>query len=127
MDAASGSVYAIIVTAFANESADTPKPVIYWQTRIGLPANGKSMAKALPTMILAAGPSIGRKADAPVLIDADEVRQGHVEFGAPKVIGYEDKAEPAAPDQAAGASKQADRRPTDARNPVTEPITRSPP
>jgi hypothetical protein len=31
-------IYGIIITAFEFESARTPDPVVYWQTRIGLPA-----------------------------------------------------------------------------------------
>ena len=83
---AGGSVYGIIVTAFEFKSASTPKPVIYWQTRIGLPANGKSMAEALPTMLVAAGPAIGRESAKPVLLDADNVREGHVKLDELKVL-----------------------------------------
>jgi len=78
---ASGANYGIIVTAFEFKSASTPNPVAYWQTRIGLPANGKSMAEALPTMLVAAGPAIGRPADTPVLLDTDNARQGVVKLG----------------------------------------------
>jgi hypothetical protein len=78
---AKAPIYGIIVTAFEFKTAKTPTPVIYWQTRIGLPANGKSMATALPTMLVAAGPAIGRPTDSPVLLDADNARQGTVTFG----------------------------------------------
>lgn len=93
----SGPIYGIIVTAFEFESADTPRPIIYWQTRIGLPANAKSMTEALPAMLVAAGPSIGRPSDSPVLRDADEARRGRVELGDLEVIGYEDLVSPNAP------------------------------
>lgn len=76
-----GAIYGIIVTAFDFKTVRTADPVIYWQTRIGLPANGKSMAEALPAMLVAAGPAIGRPADKPVLLDADQARQGTVKFG----------------------------------------------
>lgn len=82
-------IYAIIVTAFDPKTARTPNPVVYWQTRIGLPANGKSMAEALPVMLKAAGPAIGRPADKPVMLNVDEVRQGNVRFGEAKVIDYQ--------------------------------------
>lgn len=83
---ARGPIYGIIVTAFEFESARTPNPIIYWQTRIGLPANGKSMAEALPTMLVAAGPAIGRESDKPVLLDVDNVREGHVKLDELKVL-----------------------------------------
>jgi hypothetical protein len=90
LDYASEPVYGIIVTAFEYQSAGTPEPIIYWQTRIGLPANGKSMAEALPAMVLAAGPTIGRENDSPVLVDVDDAREGRVELGELEVRGIED-------------------------------------
>lgn len=81
LEDASEPIYGIIVTAFEYESASTTQPVIYWQTRIGLPANGKSMAEALPAMILAAGSAIGRESKSPVMMDVDHVRKGRVELG----------------------------------------------
>ncbi|MBE2215567.1 MAG: hypothetical protein IAE82_16970, partial [Opitutaceae bacterium] len=86
-------IYGIIITAFDFKSASTSKPIIFWQTRIGLPANGKSMLQALPTMIIAAGPSIGRASDKPILRDADDVRKGRVDFGDLEVLGYEGEDE----------------------------------
>lgn len=91
LDYASGPIYGIIVTAFEYHSARTQNPVIYWQTRIALPTNGKSMAEALPAMVLAAGPSIGRETDKPLLRDVDHARQGRVDFGQLKVLGVEDE------------------------------------
>lgn len=81
LDYAGTPIYGIIITAFDYASASTSKPIIYWQTRIALPANGKSMAEALPAMALAAGPAIGRQSESPVLLDVDEARQGRVELG----------------------------------------------
>jgi hypothetical protein len=79
-------IYGIIVTAFEFESARTPEPVIYWQTRIGLPANGKSMEEALPVMLAAAGPVIGRASDQPILRSADASPEGRVWIGELKVL-----------------------------------------
>ena len=67
----------------------TAEPVVYWQTRIGIPANGKSMAEALPVMMLAAGPAIGRPTDKPVLLDADRAREGQVKLGELKFLDYD--------------------------------------
>lgn len=94
LESSGGPIYGIIVTAFEFASANTSRPVIYWQTRIGLPANAKSMAEALPAMLVAAGPSIGRESDSPVLRNADEARQARVKLGELKVLGYEDPAAP---------------------------------
>jgi len=97
-----GAIYGIIVTAFEFKSVRTADPVVYWQTRIGLPANGKSMAEALPAMLVAAGPAIGRPADKPVLLDADLARQGTVKFGELKF--FDDDQEPSR-DEDPGESK----------------------
>lgn len=83
---AQDAIYGIIVTAFEFKSASSPNPVIYWQTRIGLPANGKSMAAALPTMLIAAGPAIGCESKSPMLLDADNVREGRVNLGELKIL-----------------------------------------
>jgi hypothetical protein len=104
LDYASGPIYGIIITAFDYQSANTPKPVIYWQTRIALPTNGKSMAEALPAMVLAAGPSIGRESDRPLLRDVDNARKGRVDLGQLKVIGLAD--EPVAPNPLLPAAPQ---------------------
>jgi hypothetical protein len=95
------AIYAIIVTAFDYKSANTPKPVIYWQTRIGLPANGKSMTQALPTMLLAAGPAIGRESRSPVLVSADDAREGVVELGELRILDVINEAPPHSPDPGA--------------------------
>ncbi|HWA27492.1 MAG TPA: hypothetical protein VG734_17690 [Lacunisphaera sp.] len=88
VDAKDGPIYGVIVSAFEYRTVRTPHPVIYWQTRIGLPANGKSMATAVPTMILAAGPSIGLETKSAVLRDADAARSGRVEMGELKYLGF---------------------------------------
>ena len=86
LDDANDAIYGIIVTAFEYKSASTAQPVACWQTRIGLSANGKSMAEALPTMLVAAGPTIGRPSDKPVLVDADLAREGRVKLGELQIL-----------------------------------------
>lgn len=86
---AQGAIYGIIITAFDFKTVRTDEPVIYWQTRIGLPAHGKSMAAALPVMLTAAGPAIGRPADQPVMVDADRAREGQVKLGELKFLDFE--------------------------------------
>jgi len=81
LDYALNPIYGIIVTAFDYRTASTEKPVIYWQTRIGLPAAGKSMAAALPNMLIAGAPAFGRETKKAILRDADTLREGHVNLG----------------------------------------------
>lgn len=86
LDDAKGPIYGIIVTAFDYKTAKSANPVALWQSRIGLPANNKTMAEALPVMMLAAGPSIGKESDKALLSDADAVRSGTVRFGELEVL-----------------------------------------
>jgi len=96
LENARDSIYGIIITAFDHKTVKTDKPVIYWQTRIGLPANGKSMEQALPNMMVAAGPAIGRRSDKPILVDADNVRGGRVTLRDLQILD----SEPAQPERA---------------------------
>lgn len=90
LEYAGTDIYGIIITAFDYETADTPEPVVYWQTRIALPANGKSMDEALPAMVLAAGPAIGRNSGSPLLLSIEDAREGRVEMGDAEVQGIVD-------------------------------------
>src|SRR5688572_13471682 len=79
-------IYGIMISAFEYKSAKTLDPIILWQTRIGLPANGKSMREAMPVMLVAAGPAIGRPTEKVVLTSADDARAGSVNLGELKFI-----------------------------------------
>jgi hypothetical protein len=87
--------YGIIITAFKYNAEMTGTPVVCWQTRISLTADAKTMALALPTMVAAAGPAIGRESKSPQLMDSNTALGGHVELGEMEVVGYEDEAPPA--------------------------------
>jgi len=97
-------VYGIMITAFEYKSSRTAEPVVYWQTRIGLPTQGKTMADALPVMLVAAAPSIGRPSDKPVLADADSARKGSVNLGELKFLDtlppmHHEESESTAPEE----------------------------
>lgn len=83
IDFAGIGIYGIIVTAFDYRTARSPKPVALWQTRIALPATGKSMTQALPPMFVAGADAFGRETKKPALLDADVLRAngGHVRLG----------------------------------------------
>jgi len=83
---AQNPIYGIMISAFEYKTAKTLNPVILWQTRIGLPTNGKSMVEAMPAMLAAAGPAIGRPSDKPVLLDVDAARAGSVDLGELKFL-----------------------------------------
>jgi hypothetical protein len=90
-------IYGIIVTAFDYQTARTPNPTIYWQTRIGLPAVGKSMAQALPSMFVAGAPAFGRETKRALLFDADTQMKGHVHLRDLQYFDEEPKTETGKP------------------------------
>lgn len=91
LNTAADEIYGVIITAFEYKSASTKKPVILWQTRIGLPANGKSMAEAIPVMVQMGAAQVGRETTKPVLRDVDD--RYTTKLGELEVIGFEDEQE----------------------------------
>lgn len=88
LEYAEEDIYGFIISAFEYKSARTAEPVVLWQTRIGLAANGKGMSEALPVMAQVAGPQIGRETTKPVLVNAKDrysTKLGELEF-----IGFEE-------------------------------------
>jgi len=88
LDYAEDDIYGIIISAFEYKSAFTSQPVILWQTRIGLPANGKGMTEAITAMAQIAGPQIGRETTKPILRNMDD--RFTTSLGELEVIGFED-------------------------------------
>jgi len=72
LDYAEEDIYGFIVSAFEYKSARTANPVVLWQTRIGLPANGKSMPDVLTTIVQLAAAQIGRETTKPVLHNTED-------------------------------------------------------
>jgi hypothetical protein len=81
-------IYGFIISAFEYKSARTAEPIVLWQTRIGLPANGKGMSEAISVMAQIAGPQIGRETTKPVLLGTEDrytTKLGELEF-----LGFEE-------------------------------------
>ena len=94
MNDARSAIYGLVLTAYDPKTVHSPRPVAYWQTRVGLPANGKSMAQALPVMVASAGPAIGHPAEEPALFDTDNARAGRVTLGELRFIDYLNEVPP---------------------------------
>jgi hypothetical protein len=83
LEYAEDDIYGFIISAFEYKTARTAEPVVLWQTRIGLPANGKSMDDALTTIVRLAAAQIGRETTRPVLTRTDDrytTRLGELEI-----------------------------------------------
>jgi hypothetical protein len=88
LEYARDDIYGFIISAFEYKSARTAEPIVLWQTRIGLPANGKGMSEAISVMAQVAGPQIGRETTKPVLVNTQDrytTKLGELEF-----IGFEE-------------------------------------
>lgn len=90
LEYAAEDMYGFIISAFEYKSARTAEPVVLWQTRIALPANGKSMSDALTTIVQIAGPQIGRETTKPVLCNTED--RYTTKLGELKFIGFEEDA-----------------------------------
>lgn len=88
MDAANSNLYIASIQAFDLEKLDAGKQVLLWHTRIACPANGLTMASTLPTMLVAAGPFIGRETKTPVWRDATELKNANVEAGEAQLLEF---------------------------------------
>ena len=83
LEYAQEDIYGFIISAFEYKSAHAAEPVVLWQTRIGMPANGQSMTDALTTIVQVAGSQIGRETTRPVLTRTDDrytTRLGELEI-----------------------------------------------
>lgn len=88
LEYAEEDIYGFIISAFEYKTAHMAEPVVLWQTRIALPANGKAMSDALTTIVQLAGPQIGRETTKPVLrntADRYTTKLGELEF-----IGFDE-------------------------------------
>lgn len=86
MNAAGSDLYIASIQAFDLEKLDADEKVLLWHTRIACEARGLMMASAIPVMVIAAGPFIGRETKEPVWRNAADFKQAHVGFGELKTI-----------------------------------------
>jgi len=86
MEAANSDLYIASIQAFDLKKIDAGEIVPLWHTRIACPARGLMMADAVPTMIVAAGPLIGRETKKPVWRDTTELKKVRIDFGELKTL-----------------------------------------
>ena len=104
MNAANSDLYIASIQAFDLEKLDAGEKVLLWHTRIACEARGLVMANAIPTLVVAGGPFIGRETKKPVWRYAAELRKAHVGFGELKTVEMIEA--PAANDPAGEATKK---------------------
>lgn len=80
-DFAEGDLFLGAVAAYPADYLENPKAPLLWQTRFACPATGLSLTKALPQMILAAAPNLGRETALPVNVNASDRFGSEVRMG----------------------------------------------
>jgi hypothetical protein len=80
---ASSNCYYLIASAFDYESLASPQRQLLWRTRMTVNADGISQIEAIPTMITAATPYLGRDLTESAIIRKPAVSKGQVEIGTP--------------------------------------------
>lgn len=88
MSVANNDLYIASIQAFDLKKLDAGEKVLLWHTRIACSASRLTMADALPTMIVAAGPFFGRETKQPEWRDIAALKKAHVDFGALKLMEY---------------------------------------
>jgi hypothetical protein len=86
MQLAESDIYFASIQAFDLEKLDAGEMVLLWHTRIVCEARGLYMSAAMPIMIVAGGPYIGRETKKPIWRDAYDLKKGRIDFGPLKTI-----------------------------------------
>ena len=85
METANEDLYVVTIAAYDRQALVEGDLVELWQTRISCPTRGVWAMDALPEIVQAAGPVIGRETDTPEIFVVDEAfrnRRTDVSFGA---------------------------------------------
>lgn len=97
MEAANSDLYIASIQAFDLVALDAGTKKLLWHTRIACEATGITMADTMPTMIIAAGPFIGRETKKPVWRDLTDLRKANIDIGEVKMLEFVDPAASKAP------------------------------
>lgn len=93
-EAAQDDLYIAGVVAYDFQAAHVRREKeVLWRTRISCPSRGFWLPEALPSMLVIAGPFMGRETPKPVWIDASDKFRPEVILGDSKVLGYLDEAD----------------------------------
>lgn len=94
-DVAHDNLFIVHIAAYAPHLDEHGRPIQLWNTRISAPSKGYWLPEALPSMIVMAGPCIGRETTAPVWVRASERFHAEVLFGDLKVLEFLDHSDSA--------------------------------
>jgi hypothetical protein len=81
-----GSCYFVTASAYDYASMRHGKRVLLWRTKMTVSSQGISMTESLPSLILTAGPYLGRDMSGALTLTRKINREGRVEVGTPRVV-----------------------------------------
>lgn len=91
-DVAQDDLFMAAIAAYDYRAATQKKKELLWMTKISCPATGLLMDQTLPTMMVIAGPNIGRDTPHPVWVNASDKFKPNVQIGDPKLVEFLDQA-----------------------------------
>lgn len=89
-DISTDDFFVAAVAAYDYQSMMAKKKKLLWVTRISCPSRGYELSEVLPTMLVGAGPNIGRDTPRPVWTRAAKDFKPTVTLGGPKLLEYLD-------------------------------------
>jgi len=104
MEMANRDLYIASIRAYDLKKLDAGTEVELWHTRIATEAGGTAMITAMPTMITAAAPYIGKETKKPVFRDPFDLKRANVELGPTQMIDFVDPAPASTPTEGEGTS-----------------------
>ena len=90
METARDDLYVAAIAGYDYASMTSSKPKMLWRTKIACPSRGLAMDATLPSMLVIAGPNIGKELKQPVWVRAEDRFKAEVKVGNPVVEGYID-------------------------------------
>lgn len=88
IDTVEDDLYVAVVSAYDVHVNRNGRATLLWVTRISCPSKGFWLPNALPSMLVMAGPCIGRETDKPVWVNANDQFKPQVRIGDPQVVEY---------------------------------------
>ena len=91
------SCYFVIASAYDYTAMSKGNRLLLWRTKMTVNSLGISMTESLPSLIVSAGPYLGREMGEAAIISKQISREGHVRIGTPTVVDDSAKSPTNAP------------------------------
>lgn len=85
-DQARGDCYFVVASFYDHALLAKNAAILLWRTRLTVTARGVSQLQALPSLVAAAAPYLGKETPDPIVMKARAIRAGNVEIGTPILV-----------------------------------------